>query len=199
MKLDHDEVSSDPGNDSIIMRLIVHWVDSPELAVTSSGAPHGCISRDKVGTWRLAFAVQRGKKRRQRHFVDVDPMGTRQDRWPLHRLGAGVWDLSKSVHVAGQFHGFVTLVGVPDPAPWEASARPSVIVAVKDPSPAEIGEFAGQWVAKIAEACKFSGVRGLAVVIDHQQVLALMTATASPDGGKELRAALLKHLQERSQ
>lgn len=136
MHLSHDETTEDPGDDSVVTRVYLAWVPSTEIAlatvakpngeVDTAAPPLGHIARDENGAWRLAFAVQRGPKRRQRHFALVNPFAfvpgaiARNDRWPLLKLAPGVWDVAKSIHVAGQFHGFVTLVGVPDPAPWEA-------------------------------------------------------------------------------
>ena len=39
-------------------------------------------------------------------------------RWGLSRLGPGVWSIDPSVIVAGELHAFVTLVDVPEPAPF---------------------------------------------------------------------------------
>ena len=58
--------------------------------------------------------------RRQRHFAAVNPNQHHDaDSWPLVKLAAGVWDVPVSIVVPGYFHGFVTLLDVPDPAPWE--------------------------------------------------------------------------------
>jgi hypothetical protein len=37
--------------------------------------------------------------------------------WGMERLGPGVWTLDPSI-IVGDVHAFVTLVGVPEPAPW---------------------------------------------------------------------------------
>jgi hypothetical protein len=71
--------------------------------------------------WQLVFAVDRGKDRRQRHFVSVDPDAVQSDRWHLVKLGPTAWDIPQSIFVAGQIHAFVTIVDVPSPAPWERS------------------------------------------------------------------------------
>lgn len=109
----------DPGDDSVVLRVHSRWAQSVQ-AVTQAmmGPPVSHVWRDEEGKWQLALSLQRGKKR-QRHFLDVDPDGTRQDRWGLMKLAPGVWDIPVSVVVPGQFHAFVTLVNVPDPAPWE--------------------------------------------------------------------------------
>lgn len=45
-------------------------------------------------------------------------------RFVLYKLGPGVWKLAPSVTVPGMLHAFITIVGVPDPAPWETIIRP---------------------------------------------------------------------------
>lgn len=112
-------VQDDPGDSSVVLRVHLRWLDSVKAVTTSvAGPPVGHIRRSEEGVWQLAFAVQRGRAR-QRHFVTVDPDGVREDRWGLMKLGPGVWDIPESVFVEGQIHAFVTLLGVPDPAPWE--------------------------------------------------------------------------------
>lgn len=120
-KKDRDQVREDPGDDSVLFRIHLHWRGStPEvLSSPDNTEAVGHIWRDKEGAWQLAFAVQRGNGRRQRHFVTIDPDGIRNDRWALQKLGPGVWDIGQSIFFAGQIHAFVTLIGVPDPAPWE--------------------------------------------------------------------------------
>jgi len=53
---------------------------------------------------------------------DPEPFGWKPgmtlSRWGLRRLGPGVWTLSPSVHVHGDLHAYVTVVGVPEPAPF---------------------------------------------------------------------------------
>jgi hypothetical protein len=201
MILDHDQVAQDPGDDTVILRTLVHWVDSNIAATTSPSMsrPCGHIARDAKGVWRLAMAVQRGPTKRQRHFIDVDPMGTREDRWPLHKLSPGVWDISKSVYIEGQMHAFITVVGIPDPAPWEAGyvQKSGTVISIKDPTPAELGDFAGMWTKKIIESSTFKGITGYAVVLSRADTLVFMAAT-EPGGGPAFRAALMKHLTERS-
>lgn len=46
-------------------------------------------------------------------------------RFVLYKLGPGVWKLAPSVTVPGMLHAFITIVGVPDPAPWETRADPA--------------------------------------------------------------------------
>jgi hypothetical protein len=43
--------------------------------------------------------------------------GTKQVSWGFIRLGPGVWKLTPSIQ-DGDFHGFLTIVAVPEPAPF---------------------------------------------------------------------------------
>jgi hypothetical protein len=42
----------------------------------------------------------------------------RDPRWNLFKLGPTVWKLTPSI-LDQQIHGYVTVIGVPEPAPWE--------------------------------------------------------------------------------
>jgi hypothetical protein len=191
VKLDHDEVPTDPCDDTVLMRTIVHWVGSNIEATTSpkGSRPCGHIARARDGAWRLAFAVQRGEKR-QVHFIDVDPMGTRADRWPIYQLGPGVWDLSKSVHAEGQYHGFVTVVGVPDPAPWE---KGEIVIASKEPTPDELVMFAKTWLERTAGAMPFTRT-SLGLAIYRRPNIAFLAVNETVEASAEFRAGLVDHL-----
>jgi hypothetical protein len=117
MKMSAGQQKQDPGDDTVVLRVYLTWCDTAKEALESP--LRGCVHRLDNGAWQLAFSVPR-VKRLQRHFVEVTPDGVRADRWPMARLAPGVWDLPISVHVPGQLHAYVTLIGVPDPAPWEA-------------------------------------------------------------------------------
>ena len=199
--------NQDPGNDSILMRTLVWWVESNVSATTSpeGSRPCGHISRMDGGIWKLAFCLQRGPGKRQKHFVAVDPMGTRTDRYPLNRLGPGVWDIARPVHVEKQFQGFVTVCGVPDPAPWEAGYIPpaiaapkpgDVVIKTKEPSEQDLGELAGAWVKKIAESCQYPDMTGYAVVLGRANVLIFMSAASDAKTHGEFRTAIIKHLSK---
>jgi hypothetical protein len=128
MRLGHDEVAEDPGDDSAVLRAYLHWTASAAHVLAADAGPHPlcCVQRqngEPDGLWELVLSIGRASQppRRQRLFVAVDPSGRAADLWPMVRLAPGVWDLPKSIHAPGQFHGFVTLLGVPDPAPWEAN------------------------------------------------------------------------------
>lgn len=114
-----DLSKEDPGDASVVLRVYARWTKSvPEVVGSPTGPALFHVWRDGDGKWQLALSVQRGRKR-QRHFVDVDPDNTRRDRWGLMKLAPGVWNVPQSIFVQDQIHAFVTLTGVPDPAPWE--------------------------------------------------------------------------------
>lgn len=119
MKMEETDPVADPGDDTGIMHVIALWAPAAAAIMSSPrGRSLACIHRLADGEWQLALAVDRGPTRRQRHFISVDPDGVQKDRWGLVRLGDSVWTLARSVHIPGQFHAFVTLVNVPEPAPW---------------------------------------------------------------------------------
>jgi len=51
------------------------------------------------------------------HF-DGEPSEEEPPRWVLRRLGPGVWKLAPSIF-ADQLHAYITVIDVPEPAPWE--------------------------------------------------------------------------------
>jgi hypothetical protein len=122
MKRGYDMVKEDPGDASIVLRLYLLWSGSVEEVMRGEGTNRAHVRRRSDGLWELAFAVQRGPLRRQRHFVGVDPDNARRDRWPFVKLAPGVWDVPTSIFVEGQLHAFVTIIGAPVPAPWERPA-----------------------------------------------------------------------------
>lgn len=109
----------DPGDDSVVLRLYLSWLAVVRDVLQSKGDAVGTVHRTPEGIWELVFAVDRGQGRRQRHFIAIDPGLSRKQRWPLIRLGPGIWDIPVSIHIPGQLHAFVTLIRVPDLAPWE--------------------------------------------------------------------------------
>ena len=115
-----DQVKEDPGDDSVVLRAYLHWAS--DAMARSTGAGWGCIGHPEDDVWLLLVNLPRGpaaRPRRQHHFIPVD-VGAELDKshWQLVRLGPGVWDISPSVVVQGQLHAFLTLVDVPEPAPW---------------------------------------------------------------------------------
>lgn len=114
----------DPGDDTVVCRVVARYVVTAEEAlkgdVLRSLASVMSPQQRVDGAWTLCVSVPRqGGARVQRHFVEIDVDGFRRaGRWSLVRLGPGVWDVEPSVVVPGQFHGYITLVDVPEPAPW---------------------------------------------------------------------------------
>ena len=51
--------------------------------------------------------------------LDGEPSRGSPPRWVLFKLGPTVWKVSPSV-LDEKIHCYLTIVGVPDPAPWEA-------------------------------------------------------------------------------
>lgn len=119
MAIKTEDAKEDPGDDSGIMRVHLRWCGTIEEATTGDGPPLGHIYRRDDGVWELVFSVRRSPTRRQRFFAAVSVDVKRPGRWLIVKLAPGVWDVPESIHFEGQFHGFVTLIGVPDPAPWE--------------------------------------------------------------------------------
>jgi len=112
----------DEGTDSQILRVVCQWVQTPEQALIASfgTGSFGTVVRRSDGRWEAVLSFDRNveRKQRQRHFVALNMGGVRRHPHDLQRLDAHAWDISPSVHFAGQFHGFVSLVGVPEQAPW---------------------------------------------------------------------------------
>lgn len=54
-------------------------------------------------------------------IYDGDPKLGKMVRWGLRKLGPTVWMVEPSIVIPG-LHAFVTLTGVPEPAPWTVSA-----------------------------------------------------------------------------
>lgn len=108
----------DPGDDSGIFHAILSW-EKDAMEQRSLAVGHlGFVKRADDGAWMLFVNVNRTKKR-QYHFFQIDPTGSRADCWKLLRLGSGAWTVLPSVHVPGQMHAFLTLTNVPEPPPWK--------------------------------------------------------------------------------
>lgn len=109
--------AKDPGDDSVILRVHAKWLASyDEVMQSMSNAAH--ILRKPDGSWQLALLVRRPNERQLQNLL-VSPDVAREGRWQLVKLGPGTWDLPQAVSVEGKLHAFVTLCGVPNPAPWE--------------------------------------------------------------------------------
>ncbi len=119
-------VNEDPGDDSVVLRIYLQWVDSPGKAMSAKDGPSvGCIV-DGGDSARLCMNLDRGNKR-QHHFVDLGAAG-----WDIVQCGPHVWDIPQSISAPGQLHAFVSIIGVPDPAPWAKPKRETAWPAFHD-------------------------------------------------------------------
>ena len=106
---------TDPGDDSAILRIIAAW--GPDIAAVMAVRTGHSVAQATPDR-RIALNIARGEKR-QHHFITIS-----KDDWQLMKLGSSVWEITPSLNISGQIHAFVTLVGVPDPAPWERAMPP---------------------------------------------------------------------------
>lgn len=113
---------TDQGTDSQILRVVCFWEDAVEAVLKApfETRPLGTVVRRTDGRWEAVLSFDRNvdRKQRQRHFVALNVGDVRRHPWDLHRLDVHAWDISPSIHFVGQFHGFVSLVGVPESPPW---------------------------------------------------------------------------------
>lgn len=118
------QVHEDTGDEKTLIRVYLAY--EPDIRIVL-GAPIGtasigCVNRLRDGSFELTFSIDRGPviaRKRQRHVVKVDPFLRHGNMWPVIKLGPGIWDLPTSILIEGQFHGFVTIIKAPEPAPWE--------------------------------------------------------------------------------
>ena len=101
---------ADPLDDSAILRVIAVWAPSVEAAMSARAGHNLCQLTPDA---KIALNVGRGEKR-QHHVIDVGSGAG----WGLIQLGPSVWEITPPVWIKGQIHAFVTLVAVPEPAPW---------------------------------------------------------------------------------
>jgi hypothetical protein len=119
--------TEDPGDDSVVVRATLKWQDEPATrnrtyagAASGNGQPWETldasviVSLYRLGAFRVYFLPI---------AMDGKP-GTREDgrfAWALTRLDTHTWDVTPSVHFPSQLHGHLTLIDVPDPAPWASA------------------------------------------------------------------------------
>ena len=96
MQRGHDQVTEDPGDDSVVLRAYIRWHAHPMQE--RDGGSWGSVVIHEGGTCLLLVNLARGKRsspRRQHHFIPVDiGVGRTGGHWELVRLGPGVWDVS---------------------------------------------------------------------------------------------------------
>jgi hypothetical protein len=107
--------------DAAVIRVVARWVDNPATYV----------GPDLVAGWwgesgltfnlagiLLSVPARLGKPAFKR-VLAANAGAAEMEAWGLEQLGQGAWDLSPSIQQPARFHGFFTIVDVPDPAPWE--------------------------------------------------------------------------------
>lgn len=87
------------------------------------------VVQDAPGKWTMLLKIrgqdQDGKVLLLPFNVPVNPFSAaysgphdKPEAWGLEQLGPGVWSVEPSVIIPGLLHAFVTMVNVPEPAPW---------------------------------------------------------------------------------
>jgi hypothetical protein len=121
-----------------VYHLTPQWTDTPMVdtrplvAKIQSRAAHGggglelvlVIETDDNRRPILGFPIGEGPA-----VYDGLPEKGKMVRWGLRKLGPTVWMVQPSIVVPGALHAFVTIVEVPEPAPWTVS-----LPAPADPS-----------------------------------------------------------------
>ncbi len=101
------------------------WVDT--FGQVMSTKADACTAvRAADGRWDLILVLFRGDGQRVQSSVPINPggapviAGEEMSKWGLVQLGPFVWALTPSLN-SGDYHGFVVVRNVPDPAPWAST------------------------------------------------------------------------------
>jgi len=98
--------------DRAILDVILRWEDGVKLV---SADPMRFLLTGR-NHWGQVF----------QNFIECHLDGEPEDgpppRFVLFKLGPTVWKVSPSLYTPNSVHGYLTFVGVPDPAPWESRA-----------------------------------------------------------------------------
>ena len=105
-----------------VMHLIAQWTDR---VMGSPASPSASIV-DEGRTLLMGLLDQESRQHIFSFPCRVGPpfpptykkQGDRIEAWGLQRLGPGVWNVEPSILVDNSFHAFVTIIGVPEPAPF---------------------------------------------------------------------------------
>lgn len=98
--------------DQVVLDLVLPYSESP-------GKNAACL------TARNVFVVVAQNHRGQfaqvmiKFHLGGEPEDGPPPRFVLWKLGPTVWKLSPSITAPGMLHAYLTIVKVPDPAPWE--------------------------------------------------------------------------------
>lgn len=110
---------------SIVLDLVLEWAEKIGEQGTAKITRHELRHAEEAPVevvWSMVMFVRNHRDEKLQlgaviHFDDAPKDGV-EPRFVLRKLAATVWKLSPSI-LQPNFHGYVTLVGVPDPAPWE--------------------------------------------------------------------------------
>lgn len=119
---------------SVVLDVVLTWADT-------IGEQGRCkvVYTPEADTWSLLMGLRNHLNEKFLHGVvvhfDGEPVAGTDPRFMLRKLGPGVWKLSPSI-LAPKIHAYVTLIGVPEPAPWEGPAKKTAKIqldSIKDP------------------------------------------------------------------
>jgi len=102
--------------DQVVLDIVLRW------DVRLFTAPHtATVVGD--GPYRLALFAVNHQDHKVQQFIDLNFDGFPEDgpppRFLMYRLGPGVWKVTPSVVVPGMLHAYLTIIGVPEPLPWQ--------------------------------------------------------------------------------
>lgn len=96
--------------DKVVLDIVLQW---------GSGVRMVCAT-----PLRFLLAGHNHLDRPFQQFIEPHLDGKPEDgpppRFVMYRLGPGVWKITPSLYVPTMVHGYLTLVDVPEPAPWIA-------------------------------------------------------------------------------
>lgn len=112
------------GGDSVVLHFSPKFIDGFAFAYRGREAVASYMV-DEDGTKNVFVRLPRGGDRFECYTIRVNPGGPPRfgpgfSVWSLLKIEPSTWQIVPSVHFRGYLHAFVTLVEVPDPAPWEA-------------------------------------------------------------------------------
>ena len=103
----------------VVLDLVLKWSERIGTAGTAT-----------VRNGSMTYAARNHRGEFTMSSVDVhftgEPSSGLPPRFVLYKLHPTVWKLSPSV-VTDQLHAYLTIVGVPDPAPWESVADREIV------------------------------------------------------------------------
>lgn len=128
--------AKDPDPASVVRDLVLRW---SERAIVDERPVHvgAVLRRPSDGKLDLLAGLRSERPHREVFSMAITEGPEEalaypgEPRWWLNRIAPGVWKPSQSVRV-GSLHAYLTLVDVPEPAPW--------LPAAESPSPPPSGD-----------------------------------------------------------